>query len=66
MDRVVGITGVDGNCLVFKENFSAKLLTCKSKKMTTIFRYFVINMHYARENDKAFKQHKISTERFIF
>jgi hypothetical protein len=27
----VGILGFDGNCLVFKEKFSAKLLTCKFK-----------------------------------
>ena len=40
MDREAGISGVDGNCLVFKEKFSAKLLTYKLKKMTTIFRYF--------------------------
>jgi hypothetical protein len=39
VDREVGISGVDGNCLVFKEIFSAKLLTCKSKKMTTISHY---------------------------
>jgi hypothetical protein len=29
VDRKVGILSFDGNCLVFKENFSAKLLTCK-------------------------------------
>lgn len=40
MDRWIGILGFDGNCLVFKENFSAKLLTYKFKKMTFVFRYY--------------------------
>jgi|GEM_PF-1997614 len=38
---VVGILGFDENCLVVKEKFSAKLLTCKLKKMT-----FVLNNFY--------------------
>lgn len=48
MDRGVGILGFDGNCLVFKEKFSAKLLTCKLKKMTFVFRYYykhIVSVH---------------------
>jgi len=33
------ILGFDGNCLVFIEKFSAKLLTCKFKKMAFVFCY---------------------------
>jgi len=55
VDRGVGILGFDGNFLVFKEKFSAKLLTCKFKKMTSIFRHFVINMYIAREALRAFR-----------
>ena len=58
MDRAVGISGVDGNCLVLKENFSAKLLTCKSKKMTAILSYFVINMNHVRGGMEPFRSIK--------
>jgi hypothetical protein len=58
VDRAVGISGVDGNCLVFKGKFSAKLLTSKSKKMTAILPYFVINMNNARGGMEPFRSIK--------
>jgi hypothetical protein len=44
VDPRIEISGFGGNCLVFKENFSAKLLTFKFNKMTFFLCHFVINM----------------------
>jgi hypothetical protein len=44
VDPRIEISGFSGNCLVFKEKFSAKLLTFKFNKMTFFLRHFVLNM----------------------
>jgi hypothetical protein len=44
VDPRIEILGFGGKCLVFKEKFSAKLLTFKFYKMTFFLRHFVVNM----------------------
>jgi len=58
----IGILNLDRNYLVFKEKTSAKLLTCKFKIMTSIFRHFVINMYSDRKAYANLSQHKTSIE----